>query len=162
VAAIKETCNRAFPGYSFKYNFLTEIISDTYRTEHKVGLLFFIFSGLIMLIACLGIFGLASYAVEQRFKEIAVRKVLGASTTVIMKLLTREFIILIAIAYIIACPVAYYAMNKWLESFAYRVNIGIATFLLAGFSALFIALLTVSYQAIKAARANPIDAIQHE
>jgi putative ABC transport system permease protein len=110
----------------------------------------------------LGLVGLSSFSATQKAKEIAIRKVLGASVSDIVKMHTREFIVLVVIANIIAWPVAYYIMHRWLENFVYRIEIGMASFVLAGLSALLIALLTVSYHALKAALADPIDGIRHE
>jgi len=124
-----------------------------------------VFGGLALisiLIACLGIFGLVSFTVKRKTKEIAIRKVLGASVSGIVQLLSREFLILVAIANLVAWPVAYFAMNRWLQDFAYRIELGIGTFVMAGLAAMFIALLTVSYQAIRAARANPVEALKNE
>jgi putative ABC transport system permease protein len=124
--------------------------------------LFTAFSLLAVLVACLGLFGLAAFAAEQRTKEIGIRKVLGASMSGLVGLLSKDFMKLVLIANIIAWPVAWYAMNKWLEEFAYRINIAWWIFALAGTLALLIALLTVSYQAIRAAVANPVKSLRHE
>jgi len=117
---------------------------------------------LAIFITCLGLFGLASFTAEQRTKEIGIRKALGASVSGIILLLSKEFTKWVLVANIIAWPVAYLAMNRWLQNFAYRIDIGLGTFILAGVLALVIALLTVGYQAIKAARANPVDALRYE
>jgi putative ABC transport system permease protein len=123
---------------------------------------FIIFSLIAIVIACLGLFGLASFTTEQRTKEIGIRKSFGASITGLIQLLCKEFSKWVFIANIIAWPVAYFAMNYWLQNFAYRINIGLGIFILAALLALVIALLTVGYQAIKAARANPIEALRYE
>lgn len=120
------------------------------------------FSMLAIFLACLGLLGLAAYAAETRTKEIGVRKVLGASATGIMVLLSKDFIKLVLIANLIAYPVAYYTTNRWLQEFVYRIDISLWPFALGTFIALAIALGTVSYQAFKAARANPIDALRYE
>jgi putative ABC transport system permease protein len=146
----------------FNYYFLDDDIDALYRNEDRVGYIISLFSVLAIIISCLGILGLASFMANKRRKEIGIRKVLGASTLNISGLLTKEFVVLILFANMIAWPIAYLAMKKWLEYFAYRINIGISIFLLAGVSAIIIAVLTISYQAIKAARANPIEAIQQE
>jgi putative ABC transport system permease protein len=115
-----------------------------------------------ILIGCLGLFGLASFTAVQRTKEIGIRKVLGASVSGIVALLSKEFLKLVLIANLIAWPVAWFAMSKWLENFAYSIDIGVGTFLLAAALALLIALLTVSYQSIKAALANPVKSLRNE
>ena len=120
------------------------------------------FTFLAIFIACLGLFGLASFTAEQRTKEIGVRKVLGASLGNVIVLLTKQFIWLVLIANLIAWPLAYWVMNNWLQNFAYRVDIGWQTFALAGVAALLITILTVSYQAIKAALTNPVEALRYE
>jgi len=120
------------------------------------------FSILAVFIACLGLFGLASFTAEQRTKEIGIRKVLGASAQQITLLLCREFFVLVLLANIISWPVAYFVMRNWLQGFAYRANLGVFTFVLTMGLALVIALLTVSFQAVKAAVANPVDALKYE
>jgi putative ABC transport system permease protein len=114
------------------------------------------------LIACLGLFGLASFTVEKRTKEIGIRKALGASVFSIIVLLLKEFTKLILLANVIAWPIAFFTMNRWLQNYAYRIEIGLSAFVLAGLIVLVIALLTAGYQAIKAARANPVDALRYE
>ena len=128
----------------------------------QVGQLFGIFTAFAICIACLGLFGLASFSAEQRTKEIGVRKVLGASVPNIILLLSREFTKLVIVAFVIAAPIAFYAMNQWLQGFAYKTDINFLIFVLAGSSALLIAYLTVGYQSIKAALANPTDALKYE
>ena len=117
---------------------------------------------LTIFVACLGLFGLVTYTAEQRTKEIGIRKVLGASVTQVTQMLSKEFLKLVSIASLIAFPVAWWAMNKWLQSFAYRIDISWWIFLIAGFVALLIALITVSFQAIKAAVANPVKSLRTE
>ena len=146
----------------FKYSFLNENLEQQYTSELKLGKIFFIFSILAIFIACIGLLGLAFYSVEQRTKEIGIRKVLGSSITGIVVLLTREFTKWLIIANIIAWPVSYYLMNKWLDGFAYKMNMSIGIFLSAGLISLFIASLTVSYQAVKAAAANPVKSLKYE
>ena len=121
-----------------------------------------LFSLLAVFIACLGLFGLASYTVERRTKEIGIRKVHGAGISQIVFLLTKDFIRWVIIANIIAWPLAYYVMQKWLDNFAYRINIGWTVFVMAAAAALIIALLTISFQSIKAARANPVKTLRYE
>jgi putative ABC transport system permease protein len=146
----------------FKYSFLNEDITNLYKTEARFFGVFITFSGLAIFIACLGIFGLASFTASQRTKEIGIRKVLGASIQNITLLLTKEFIRLVIIANLIAWPVAYFFMQKWLEDFPYRIEPGIGIFLFAATIALLIATLTVSTQAIKAAIANPVKNLRTE
>ena len=120
------------------------------------------FSLLTIFVACLGLFGLATYTAEQRTKEIGIRKVLGASVTQVTQMISKDFLKLVLIASVIAFPVAWWAMNKWLQNFAYRINMSWWVFAVAGLSALLIALLTVSFQAIKAAIANPVKSLRTE
>jgi putative ABC transport system permease protein len=149
-------------GMPFSYRFMDESFNEIYKAEQRVGVIALSFSTLAIIVACLGLFGLATFLAEQRTKEIGVRKVLGASVPAIFFMLSKEFIKWIAVANIIAWPVAYYFMDKWLQGFAYRINISWWLFVAAGFIALVIALLTVSYQAIKAATANPVEALRYE
>lgn len=141
---------------------MDDLYNKTYSTEIKTGTILNIFAVLTILVACLGLFGLATYAAEQRTKEIGIRKVLGASVTSVTKMLSKDFIKLVFIACLIAFPLSWWAMNKWLQSFAYRINISWWIFLAAAVAALFIALLTISFQAIKAAVANPVKSLRTE
>ncbi len=150
------------PGYPFNYRFMDETIDNLYRSEQQIGTLFRYFSILAIFISCLGLFGLASFMAEQRTKEIGIRKVLGATVSNILLLLSKEFATWVLIANIIAWPVAYYAMNRWLQGYAYRINIALWSFVLAAVFALAIALFSVSYQAVRAATANPADALRYE
>ena len=159
---MKKIWEKYASGFPFKYSFLDESLNRLYTGEKRIGKLFGCFSLLTVFIACLGLFGLASFLAEQRTKEIGVRKALGATIAGIVVLLTKEFIKWILVANIIAWPIAYLAINNWLQNFPYRVDIGFSIFVLAAVLALFIALLTVGYQAIKAARANPVEALRYE
>lgn len=150
------------PGRPFDYYFLNETFDRLYRAEERLGNITLYFSLLAIFIGCLGLFGLAAFMAEKRTKEIGIRKVLGASVVGIVRLMSKEFMILVAIANVIAWPAAYYGLDRWMQNFVYRTNIAWMTFVLAGILALFIALLTVSFQAIKAARANPVDSIRYE
>ena len=154
--------NRLVPQRPFLYSFLDESFNKQYQADIRFGQVFSVFSGLAILIACLGLFGLATYSTKKRFKEIGVRKVLGASIGIIVTLLSSDFIKLVLIAIIIASPIAWWAMNKWLQDFAYRVEIQWWVFVVAGVLAIVIALVTVSFQAIKAALANPVDSLRDE
>ncbi len=146
----------------FSYAFMDELFEKTYQSEQKISVILSIFSGLTIFVACLGLFGLATFTAEQRTKEIGVRKVLGASVSQIVTLLSKEFLKLVLIACGFAFPIGYWLMNKWLQDFAYRIEISAWIFVLAGILALFIALLTISYQAIKAALANPVTSLRTE
>jgi putative ABC transport system permease protein len=150
------------PDRAFEYSFLDEDFAALYNAEESMQGVVGNFSLLAILIACLGLFGLASFTMQQRTKEIGVRKVLGASVTSIVGLLLKEFVKLIVMAMLIASPIAYYTMSRWLHDFAYRIEIGVLTFALAGGLALAIALLTVSAQAIKTALANPVEVLRYE
>lgn len=146
----------------FNYSFMNDDFDATYRSEQHVQQIFFSFTVLAILIACLGLFGLAAYAAEQRNKEIAIRKVIGANTSNIIKILFSDFIKLVGISILIASPIGWYAMNKWLEDFAYRINISWMIFFIAGALAIVIALITISFHAIKAAVANPVKNLRTE
>lgn len=146
----------------FDYFFLDDDYNKLYRTEEQIGTLFGLFSILAIFVASLELFGLASFTAQLRIKEIGIRKVLGASVSNLVLMLSKEFAILVGIANLIAWPIAYYSMHRWLQDFAYRIDLGIWAFVLSGFLALFIALSTVSYQAWKVARTNPVDALRYE
>ncbi|MGZ8537570.1 MAG: ABC transporter permease, partial [Flavisolibacter sp.] len=130
--------------------------------EQRVGKIALIFSILTIFIACLGLFGLATFIAEQRTKEIGIRKVLGASVTNIVGMLSKDFLKLVLVAAVIAVPIAWWAINKWLEDFAYRVSVGWWIFFLAGVAAIIIALGTISWQAVKAALTNPVKNLRNE
>jgi len=150
------------PDQPFDYYFLEDDLANLYENEERTGIIVTLFSILAIFIAGLGLFGLASFTAEQRTKEIGVRKVLGASATNIVTLLSKEIVVLVLIASAIALPLAWYGMGRWLENFAFRISLGIGTFILAGVLALAIALTTVSFRAVKAALANPVDALRYE
>jgi putative ABC transport system permease protein len=150
------------PGDSFEYEFLDEYIGKAYSGEERAKKLFEIFSLLAISIACLGLYGLAAFTTGRRVKEIGVRKVMGASSVNIIMLLTKDFSKWVLLANIIAWPAAYFIMKKWLEEFAYRIDLSVWFFIFSGILALSIALLTVGYQAIKAALANPVDSLKYE
>ena len=133
-----------------------------YRTEQQLGQIFLIFAGLAIFIACLGLLALAAFTAERRTKEISIRRVLGASVTNLVSLLSSEFLKLVLIALVIAVPIAWYAMKSWLQNFAYRADLSWWLFAIAGLLAVLIALLTVSFQSIKAALSNPMDALRNE
>jgi putative ABC transport system permease protein len=146
----------------FEYSFLDADYDNLYMKERQTRKLFWIFTFITILIACLGIFGLASFAAERHTREIGIRKVLGASVSGIVVSLSKKFTKWVVLANVIAWPVAYYFMTRWLGNFAYRINLNIWTFIFSGLAALMIALLSVSYQSIKAATANPVDSLRYE
>ena len=146
----------------FSYSFMDDRFSNTYRAEQKVGNILNIFAGITIFVACLGLFGLATFTAQQRTKEIGVRKVLGASVTGIVTLLSKDFIKLVLVALVFASPVAWYLATVWLEDFAYRIDVSWWMFLMAGVAAVIIALITVSFQAIRAALMNPVESLRSE
>lgn len=162
VAQVEQKWRVMAPGLPFRYRFLDDSFDAMYRDEQRVGKVVLVFSLIAIVIACLGLFGLATYMAEQRTKEIGIRKVLGASVGGVIQLLSKDFVRLVFISFVIAVPVAWYVMSKWLNDFAYRINIAWWIFALAGGFALFIALVTVSAQAIRAALANPIKSLRSE
>lgn len=147
-------------GFPFKYEFLDETFSQLYQSETRTGRLFNIFAGIAIMISCMGLLGLASYTAQIRTREIGVRKVLGASIPGIIRLLARDFIKLVLVAILIAVPIAWYAMNRWLQDFAYKISIGWTVFIFAGSIAILVALITISFQSIKAAIANPVKSLR--
>ncbi|WP_299102910.1 ABC transporter permease [uncultured Winogradskyella sp.] len=159
VEAVMKKHNPAFP---FEYNFVDDAFNAKFKSEQLIGKLSQLFALLAILISCLGLFGLAAYTAEQRSKEIGVRKVLGSSVSGIVKLLSKDFLKLVGVSILIAIPIAWYAMDNWLQDFAYRIEINWWIFVIAGLVAILIALITVSFQAIKAALANPVDSLKTE
>jgi putative ABC transport system permease protein len=162
IAAVEKVYKSLFPGNPFNYYFADAAFDEQYKADRRFAALFAGFAGIAMIIACLGLFGLVSFAAAQRTKEIGVRKVLGASVSSIVALLSKDFLKLVGIAFVLAVPVAYYVMSRWLEGFAYRIELGPGVFLLTGGLVLLIALLTVSYQSIKAALADPVKSLRYE
>ncbi|MEP7165572.1 MAG: ABC transporter permease [Ferruginibacter sp.] len=150
------------PGMPFSYRFMDDSFNEMYRSERRAGTIAIVFALLAVLIACLGLFGLVTYMAEQRTKEIGIRKVLGASVNNVVLLLSKDFLWLVIIASVIAFPVAWWAMHKWLQDFVYRINIGWWVFAVSGIIALLIALVTVSFRAISAAIANPVKSLRSE
>jgi|WetSurSiteA1Bulk_404760.scaffolds.fasta_scaffold01441_3 putative ABC transport system permease protein len=159
---IQDEWQEILPGYPLKYQFYDEWFDSMYRSEEYFARTISLFAILAIVISCIGILGLATFSSERRTKEIGIRKINGARTAEILVLLNRDFIILVAVAYIIAIPVAWYSMQKWLESFAYRTELSWWIFALAGLLALVIALLTVSWQSWRAATRNPVEALRYE
>ena len=162
IAATKEKWKQYNADFSFKYNFLDDKFESLYENEQRTGLLFNIFASIAVFISCLGLFGLAAYTAQVRTKEIGVRKVLGANVAGIIQLLATDFVKLVLIAILIATPLAWYIMNAWLQDFAYKINIGWSVFAIAGSAAILIALITISFQSIKAALANPVKSLRSE
>ncbi|WP_108803942.1 ABC transporter permease [Aquimarina sp. Aq107] len=162
LASIEKIMKKNNPAFPFEYTFVDEAFNAIFKSEQLVGKLSQIFALLAILISCLGLFGLAAYTAEQRSKEIGVRKVLGASVTGIVKLLSKDFLKLVCIAILLATPLAWLVMNNWLQEYAYRIEINWVVFIIAGFVAIIIALATVSFQAFKAAIANPVNSLKTE
>jgi putative ABC transport system permease protein len=144
------------------YSFLEDELASKYADDRKTGTIFTIFSILAIFVSCLGLFGLASYTAEQRTKEIGIRKVMGASVSIILHLLSKELIILISISTLISWPAAYFFMKNWLQNFAFKINPGLLTFFIASLLALIIAMITISYRTYKASTANPAESLRHE
>lgn len=162
MAYLEDTWRAFQPGRPFTYSFLDAHFDALYRAERRLGTLFGYCALLAVFVACLGLFGLAAYAAEQRTKEVGVRKVLGASAPQIVVLLSKDFVRLVAVAFVVAAPVAYFAMHRWLEGFAYRTSITWDVFAAAGLAALAVALVTVGFQAVRAALADPVKALRYE
>ena len=162
LSALENIWQTQVPNRHFEFFFLDTDFEKQYQSEQHLSKIFTIFATLAIFIGCLGLFGLVAFAAQQRTREIGIRKILGASITGIVTLLSKDFVKLILIANLIAWPIAYYTLNQWLQTFAYRINLHITTFIFAGLIALLIALITISYQAIKAAQANPIDSLRYE
>jgi putative ABC transport system permease protein len=162
IGLIRKKWREFLPNQPFEYSFLDEQFDSMYRAERRIGEIFGIFAALAVFIGCLGLFGLAAFTAEQRTKEIGIRKILGATAPKIIRLLVKEFVILISVANAVAWPIAYLVMKGWLKDFAYQTPVQIWLFLSAGFFTLLIALITVSYQAVKAALANPIESLRYE
>ena len=162
LAAMESILHEHNPAFPFEYEFVDDAFDARFKSEQLIGNLSQIFALLAIVISCLGLFGLAAYTAEQRRKEIGVRKVLGSSVSGIVQLLSKDFMRLVLIALLIAIPFAWWAMQNWLESFAYRIEINVWVFVMAGLVAIGIALLTVSFQAFKAAVTNPVKSLRTE
>ncbi|MEQ8416340.1 MAG: ABC transporter permease [Imperialibacter sp.] len=162
ITTLKSTWEQFGPGQPFSYNFIDQQFEEVHKSEMRIGSIFMVFASLAVFIACLGLFGLAAFTAEQRNKEIGVRKVLGASVSSIMGLLSWEFVKLIGISFIIAAPTAYFAVGKWLDNFAYRTELSLVTIFIAGLLSLAVAWLTMSFQTWRAARANPVNSLRSE
>jgi putative ABC transport system permease protein len=162
ISFVETTWKKLVNDTPFEYSFLDESLQKQYSEDKKVSRVISSFTFIAMLISCLGLYGLSSYMAERRFKEIGVRKVMGANVRQIVGLMSTEFVKLIAIAFVISVPLAWYAMDKWLESFAYHIPVDFSIFVYAGAGALIVALITVSFESIKAATANPINSLRNE
>jgi putative ABC transport system permease protein len=162
VAAIENTWNETLPNEPFIYTFLDDNLNSLYQSEKASGQLLTVFTVIAIVIACVGLFGLAAYMANQRTKEIGVRKVLGATVTSIVALLSKDFAKLVLIATLLGIPIAWYLMYQWLQSFAYRVVIDGSAFLLSGLAVLIFTIATISYQAISTALVNPVNSLKEE
>ena len=162
ISDLEKKWNKYVPEAPFEYTFMDERFAKLYKSEQQQGSLFTIFSFIAIFIACLGLFGLSSFIITQRIKEIGIRKILGSSIGEIVRVLSVDFLKLVLIASIIALPVAGYAMHTWLQDFAYRISMAWWVFLMAAVMALLIAFITISFQAIKAALANPVKSLRTE
>jgi putative ABC transport system permease protein len=162
LASLKEMWQRFAPDQPFEVRFADDVLQAQYEAERRLARTFRFFAGLAIFISCLGLFGLAAIAAERRTKEIGIRKVMGATISGLLTLLTKDFVRLVLIAFVIAVPIAYLAMNRWLQDFAYRVEIGPGPFLVAGALVLIVALLASSYHAVRAALADPVDSLRYE
>jgi ABC-type antimicrobial peptide transport system permease subunit len=162
VEVINKTFNSYNPGLPMDFHFLDNDFDNLYRTEQRISKIFAYFSFLAILISCLGLIGLSSFMAERRTKEIGIRKANGAKSIEIFSMLSKEYFVLVIISFSIACPIAWYAMNKWLQNFAYRINIGWLVFALAGIIVMTITILTISFQSYKAAGKNPVEGLRYE
>ena len=162
VKTIERTWKTLIHDTPFEYSFLDQTIQKQYDEDRRVSKIISSFGIIAMIICALGLYGLSSYMAERRFKEIGIRKVMGASVLQIVVMMSAEFIRLVLMAFVIAVPVAYYGMSKWLEGFAYKVSPGWFVFAMAGLVALAIALVTISFESIKSAMGNPIDSLRSE
>jgi ABC-type antimicrobial peptide transport system permease subunit len=162
IASTEKILKKYNPAFPFEYHFVDEEYAKKFSDQQLTATLAALFAGLTIFISCLGLFGLATYMAETRIKEIGVRKILGASIMNIATLISKDFVKLVIIAIIIASPIAWYFMNKWLLGFDFRIHIGGWVFILAGTVAIFIALVTVSFQSIRAAIVNPVKSLRNE
>ncbi len=162
LAYIESIWRKIFPDHPLEYQFLDDHFAEVYRADAQVSKIVGVLAGLAIIISCLGLFGLASYSAEKRVKEVGIRKVLGASVQDIVSLLSKHFIRLVLLSNVIAWPIAWFTMNMWLQDYAYRIAISWWVFVIAGLTAILIALLTVSFQAFKAAISNPVKSLRTE
>jgi putative ABC transport system permease protein len=162
ITSIEKTWKTLVNDTPFEYSFLDQNIQKQYDEDRKVSSIIMSFTFIAMFISCLGLYGLSTYMAERRFKEIGVRKVMGASVNQIVGLMSKEFVKLVVVAFLISVPLAWFVMDKWLQGFAYRISIDAVIFVLAGAAALTIALLTVSFESVKAASTNPVKSLRNE
>lgn len=162
LASITAVWKKFAPNQPIRYTFMDENFRNMYADVQRMGSIFSSFAILAIIIAGLGLFALSAFMAEQRYKEIGIRKVLGASVSNIVSMLSKDFVKIILIAFLIAAPIAWWAMNKWLQNFAYRIKIDWLIFVMAGISSILIALITISFQSIKAATMNPVRSIKTE
>jgi ABC-type antimicrobial peptide transport system permease subunit len=159
---IENLWNSTYPDYVYEYHFLDETIANFYEQEDQLAKLYKIFAGIAIFISCLGLYGLVSFMAVQRTKEVGIRKVLGATARSIIYLLSKEFTLLIMVAFVISAPIAYYIMHEWLQNYTYRISLSPAIFLIAIVCSIIIAWITVAHRAIKAAFANPVKSLRTE
>ena len=162
ISEIEQVWNTIAGGTTFDYSFIDTEFDALYKKDQQLGKIIFIFTALAIIVACLGLLGLATFTAEQRSKEIGIRKSLGASSTGIVGMLSLEYLKLIGLAFLIAVPVSYLIINWWLNNFAFKINIGVVSFIIGGLLAVIIALLSVSFQSVKAANSNPVDSLKYE
>ncbi|GMQ81277.1 MAG: ABC transporter permease [Rhodothermia bacterium] len=162
IAGVEQIWNDLYPAYVYQYTYLDDDVARLYSSDQLLGTMFGGFASLAIFIACLGLFGLASFSAEQRTKEVGIRKVLGASIKSVIFMLSREFTIYVLVAFAIAAPLSFFAMQEWLNTFVYRIDFSFGTLVVVGLITLLISLATVSYQTVRAAIANPVDALHHE
>jgi putative ABC transport system permease protein len=162
ITALKSNWDSFFPGDQFDYFFLDEHFNDQYKADQRFGQVFGIFTVMTIFVACLGLFGLVSFTIVQRTKEIGIRKVLGASVNGILQLLYKDFALLIVISFLVSAPLGWYAISKWLESYAFRISINPVLFIVPFLVVLIIAFATVSWLSIKAALTNPVKSLKTE
>jgi putative ABC transport system permease protein len=162
LATLESIWKKHTTGAPFEYTFIDQNFDLLFRAEQRMGQIIVVFTALAIGIACLGLFGLAAYTAEQRAKEISIRKVMGASVSQMVVLMSRDFALLVVISFIIATPLAWYLTDSWLQGFANRIDIDFSIVILSGFISFFIALVTISFQSIRAARENPVRAMRSE
>ena len=162
IASVKTTWDKYFPNDPFNYFFLDDQFNTQYKSDQQFGKVFTLFASLAILIACFGLLGLSAYDILQRTKEIGIRKVLGASTKGVVYILSKDFMTLVVISFVISAPISWLIMHNWLQGFAYRINISLWVFAAAGIISVAIALCTISFQAIKAALTNPVRSLRSE
>lgn len=162
IATLESIYKKYAPGAPFEYSFLDQNFDLLFRAEQRMSTIILIFTLLAIGIACLGLFGLAAYVAEQRAKEMSIRKVMGASVSQVLLLLSKDFMILVVGAFVLATPLGLYLINTWLENFAYRISADVSAIVISGIAALLVAMFTISFQSIKAARENPVRAMRNE